>query len=131
MGASMCYCMFHAREDEDAFIKTHAGILAGAFIDQIEKITGDSETMNINRGQTYPKGFSGKPVLEDISFETSGGSILCLLGPSGAGKTTLIRLILGAIPADNGSITAGGLARCPTSSVLRDDRLHAAKRRAV
>ena len=54
------------------------------------------------------KGFSGKPVLNDISFETSGGSILCLLGPSGAGKTTLIRLILGAIPSDGGSIVADG-----------------------
>ena len=54
------------------------------------------------------KGFSGKAVLNGISFEISGGSILCLLGPSGAGKTTLIRLILGAIPADHGSITADG-----------------------
>ncbi len=54
------------------------------------------------------KGFSGKQVLNDISFETAGGSILCLLGPSGAGKTTLIRLILGAIPSDGGSIVADG-----------------------
>ena len=54
------------------------------------------------------KGFSGKPVLSGVSFTTSGGSILCLLGPSGAGKTTLIRLILGAIPADDGSIEISG-----------------------
>lgn len=54
------------------------------------------------------KGFSGKQILNDISFETSGGNILCLLGPSGAGKTTLIRLILGAIAADRGSIVADG-----------------------
>jgi ABC-2 type transport system ATP-binding protein len=65
------------------------------------------------------KGFSGKPILSDISFETSGGSILCLLGPSGAGKTTLIRLILGAIPADGGSIVADGRT-VPDLGVLRN-----------
>jgi ABC-2 type transport system ATP-binding protein len=65
------------------------------------------------------KGFSGKPVLNGISFETSGGGILCLLGPSGAGKTTLIRLILGAIPADGGGITIGGHA-VPNLQVLSD-----------
>ncbi len=64
------------------------------------------------------KGFSGKPVLKGISFATSGGSILCLLGPSGAGKTTLIRLILGAIPADGGSIAISGLT-VPNLGVLQ------------
>ena len=65
------------------------------------------------------KGFSGKPVLNGITFETSGGSILCLLGPSGAGKTTLIRLILGAIPADGGSVTADG-RKVPSLDVLKN-----------
>jgi ABC-2 type transport system ATP-binding protein len=65
------------------------------------------------------KGFLGKPVLNGISFETAGGSILCLLGPSGAGKTTLIRLILGAIPADAGSVAINGLA-VPNLDVLQD-----------
>ncbi|HPJ01436.1 MAG TPA: ABC transporter ATP-binding protein [Candidatus Limiplasma sp.] len=65
------------------------------------------------------KEFSGKAVLNGISFETAGGSILCLLGPSGAGKTTLIRLILGAIPADTGSITADG-REVPDLRVLRN-----------
>mgnify|MGYP000968918117 CR=1 FL=1 len=67
---------------------------------------------------TLSKGFSGKPVLSGVSFETSGGTILCLLGPSGAGKTTLIRLILGAIPADGGAISVGGLA-VPNLNVLK------------
>lgn len=65
------------------------------------------------------KGFSGKPVLNGVSFETSGGGILCLLGPSGAGKTTLIRLILGAIPADGGTVSIGGRA-VPDLKVLGD-----------
>jgi len=65
------------------------------------------------------KGFSGKPVLDGISFTASSGSILCLLGPSDAGKTTLIRLLLGAIAADSGSVTIEG-RRVPDLEVLRD-----------
>jgi ABC-2 type transport system ATP-binding protein len=51
------------------------------------------------------KSFSDKKVLSDISLAGSPGEILCLLGPSGAGKTTLIRLIIGAISPDAGIIS--------------------------
>ncbi len=36
MGTSICYCLFHSAEDEDAFVNTHAGIIADAFIHKIE-----------------------------------------------------------------------------------------------
>ena len=65
------------------------------------------------------KKFSGKAVLDGVSFSASGGSILCLLGPSGAGKTTLIRLLLGAIPADGGSVAIDGRT-VPNLEVLRN-----------
>ena len=39
MGTSVCYCLFHSDEDEDAFVNTHAGIIADAFISMI-KTTG-------------------------------------------------------------------------------------------
>ena len=50
------------------------------------------------------KSFAKKQVLKDISFNVVEGDLLCLLGPSGAGKTTLIRLIIGAINSDEGKI---------------------------
>lgn len=50
------------------------------------------------------KYFGKKMVLEDITFEIKKSEIFCLLGPSGAGKTTLIRLIMGAIVSDKGNI---------------------------
>ncbi len=51
------------------------------------------------------KTFDKKQVLNKITLNVNSGEIVCLLGPSGAGKTTLIRLIIGAIKADSGEIT--------------------------
>ena len=55
------------------------------------------------------KSFGDKQVLNNISFEVNSSEIVCLLGPSGAGKTTLIRLITGALKADSGEITINGI----------------------
>lgn len=46
--------------------------------------------------------FSGKQVLENISFEIQEGEIFGLLGPSGAGKTTLIKLLTGQLKQNDG-----------------------------
>ncbi len=54
------------------------------------------------------KSFDGKTVLDNITISAYQGEILCLLGPSGAGKTTLIRLITGAIRPDSGEILVAG-----------------------
>jgi len=50
------------------------------------------------------KSFQKQTVLFDLSLEARENEIVGLIGPSGAGKTTLIRLITGAIPADKGEI---------------------------
>lgn len=50
----------------------------------------------------------GVDVLKDISFETKKGDILCLLGPNGTGKTTLLRCLLGLQQPKNGSIMWDG-----------------------
>ena len=50
------------------------------------------------------KSFSGKAVLAGIDFEISNGEIFGLLGPSGAGKTTLIKILTGQISYDKGSV---------------------------
>ena len=39
-------------------------------------------------------------IFEDISFSIEKGDILCVLGPNGTGKTTLIKLLLNAINID-------------------------------
>ena len=47
-------------------------------------------------------------VLQDISFKAAEGEILCLLGPSGGGKSTLLRLAAGLEPLQNGQLTLDG-----------------------
>ena len=46
--------------------------------------------------------FADHQVLNDISFKVQNGNIFGLLGPSGAGKTTLIKLLTGQLKQDSG-----------------------------
>ncbi len=48
--------------------------------------------------------FQGKPVLEGISFEAHEGSVISILGNSGAGKTTLFRILCGLETPDSGKV---------------------------
>lgn len=54
------------------------------------------------------KSFQGKPVLTDISFSVKEGEIFGLLGPSGAGKTTILNILTGRLLADTGTATLWG-----------------------
>ena len=54
------------------------------------------------------KSYSGKKVLDDISFYVRKGEFVTLLGPSGCGKTTTLRLIAGFLSPDEGDILLDG-----------------------
>lgn len=53
-------------------------------------------------------GYSRQPVLRDVSFSLAQGTICCLLGANGCGKTTLMRTLLGVIPLLSGEILLEG-----------------------
>lgn len=63
---------------------------------------------------TYPD--SRTPVLKDFSCRFAAGSFNAVAGPTGIGKSTLIRLILGLLTPDEGSVRIGGM---PASAALR------------
>ena len=54
------------------------------------------------------KSFDGKPILENISITLREGELVCLLGVSGGGKTTLFNVISGLVEPDEGQIFLDG-----------------------
>jgi len=55
------------------------------------------------------KDLGGQPVLEDITFDVSGGEIIAVLGLSGAGKTVLLKHLIGLFRPDRGRVVIDGV----------------------
>jgi ATP-binding cassette subfamily B protein len=51
---------------------------------------------------------ASSPALTDISFEVGRGDTIAFVGPSGAGKTTLVKLLVGLYPPQSGDILYNG-----------------------
>jgi len=47
-------------------------------------------------------------VLSDVDLEVRRGDLMWVVGPNGGGKTTLVKLLLGLLPPDSGSVTVFG-----------------------
>ncbi len=70
------------------------------------------------------------PVIDRVSFTVEAGEFVCLLGPNGCGKTTLLRILGGLEPASRGRVTldgepveAGRRLRHRVGFVFQEDRL--------
>lgn len=67
--------------------------------------------------------FGDTPALDDISFSLSPGEIICLVGQSGCGKSSLLRIIAGVDIADSGSVLLNGAEVVgPDSFIEPEDR---------
>jgi len=68
------------------------------------KITSGKQVLTV---ENIGKSFDGRKLLEDINFSIYRGEKVGLIGPNGIGKTTLFKIILKEIPADEGNIILG------------------------
>ena len=68
---------------------------------------------------------AGKPILKDISFEVKGRSSVAIIGPSGTGKSTLIRCVNKLIPPTSGNVFVSG----ENITELHGKRLREARRK--
>ena len=67
------------------------------------------------------KAYEGKTVLEDVCFSFPKGKLSIILAPSGTGKSTLFRLLMGLETPDSGKVC--GLENQRISVVFQEDRL--------
>src|SRR5436190_1013974 len=51
--------------------------------------------------------YGGSHILRDVAFELPAGKVTALLGRNGVGKTTLLRTLMGAVPATTGEVRFG------------------------
>ena len=68
----------------------------------MENVNKKISVININ------KKFNGQIVLEDISFDINEGEFVSILGSSGCGKTTLLKILIGIEQSDTGEIFLDG-----------------------
>ena len=71
------------------------------------------------RAEHLWKAYGAKAVLRDLSFSVERGERLCVYAPSGGGKTTLLRIVLGLERPDRGAVSDVGIA----AAVFQENRL--------
>lgn len=64
--------------------------------------------MPIVRMEKINKSFGGVQVLKDVSYEAHRGNVQALVGENGAGKTVLMKILIGALQPDSGEYYIGG-----------------------
>ncbi len=53
-------------------------------------------------------GYQNTPVLKDVSFSAEKGTCVCISGPSGVGKTTLLKVVAGLLKPESGKVLLEG-----------------------
>ena len=83
------------------------------FLDEPEEIAASSAVLPAGRGRVEFERVSfgyrpGTPVIEDLSLVAEPGSTVAIVGPTGAGKTTLVNLLMRFYDVDSGRIRVDG-----------------------
>lgn len=99
-------------------IQTIQSAMAGvkrinAFLAQPERAAQAAESAAVPRGDVAVDhvtfGYGGRMVLSDLSFTVKAGEQAMLIGRTGAGKSTVFKLLLGLYRPEKGTVTIGGV----------------------
>lgn len=99
-------------------IQTIQSAMAGvkrinAFLAQPERAAQAAESAAVPRGDVEVDyvtfGYGGRTVLSDLSFTVKAGEQATLVGRTGAGKSTVFKLLLGLYRPEKGTVTIGGV----------------------
>lgn len=88
------------------FASTHAVVTD---LTEFNTVTRDRGLPIVIENATYRYPGDEKATLHDIRLSVVSGQHIAIIGPSGAGKTTLVDLILGLVRPDSGTVTIGGV----------------------
>lgn len=88
-------------------------------VDVLEKPTGSSHKISVHFKPQLQSGrdvltvnnlkktYTNKSIFKNVSFDIKRGDRVCIIGPNGVGKTTLLKIILSSIMQDDGDILIG------------------------
>lgn len=65
------------------------------------------ETEEVLKVRDITKSFEGRTILQNVSFNVRNRERVAILGDNGTGKTTLLRILLGELEADSGTVKKG------------------------
>ena len=94
-----------------------AGVSGGEPADRVDQ---DNEPVVVL--DHVDKSYNGRAVLTDVSVELRKGEVMLITGPSGGGKTTMLRCMLGLVRPDSGTVTYPA-GRPRMAAVFQEDRL--------
>lgn len=99
----MKYLVVHFQRLSDILISRQETHLEGVLNHPLSFNTFEVENL------TYSYSSLEEPVLSDISFEVSQGETVCIVGPSGGGKSTLLKAMVGLLQPQQGRVLVDGV----------------------
>ncbi len=87
---------------------------------QIEMVTGETSGRKVIIAENVSHSLGGKSLVDDLSLKVMRGDRIGVAGPNGCGKTTLIRILLGFLKPDQGTVELGTKLHLAYFDQLRD-----------
>ncbi len=76
-------------------------------MEQALQMNTSAEAPVVLRAENVSKSFDGTTIIQDINIELKQGELVCLLGQSGVGKSTLFNVLSGLYVPETGTVTIG------------------------